>query len=286
MRIIAGEFRRRPIEAPEGFSTRPMPDRVKESLFGMLGQRVVGAAFVDLFSGSGSVGLEAVSRGAASAILVERDRRAFEVLCRNIERLGCSDRAEAVMNDALGMSVVARCPRPTDVVFVDPPFPMARNIGTWAQIRAQCAELAGLLAPDGFLIVRTPWPFLMEVESVADAASPGPAVPPVRRLKEKRKKDRYRWDPAALERQGRGAGAQRGKGSPIAPGHEPEQPDDEPGDEPSDELADELADETGDALAGLAPGPKVMGELTIAGTRGPETHIYGKSAVHWYMRAT
>lgn len=280
MRIIAGEYRRRSIEAPEGFNTRPMPDRVKESIFGMLGQRVKGAAFVDLFAGSGSVGLEAASRGAASVLLVERDRRAFEVLERNIEELGCGDRAEAVLNDALGQSIVARCPRPVDVVFVDPPFPMAREPGTWAMIRSQCAELAALLADDGFLIVRTPWPFLLDAMApVEEGGAPVP-ISPQRRAKDKRKKDKFRWDPAIQERVGRGVVV---KGGPRVPADGPVKPHVpiEPGDAEDDGLDDAAADD-----AGLVPaGPKVFGELTIEGARGPETHIYGKSAVHWYMRA-
>ncbi|MBL8757263.1 MAG: 16S rRNA (guanine(966)-N(2))-methyltransferase RsmD, partial [Phycisphaerae bacterium] len=151
MRIIAGEYRSRRLWSPEGLATRPMPDRVRESIFGMLGTRVKNAAVVDLFAGSGAIGLEALSRGAASCLLVDRDKLAAGAIERNIETLRCADRARLVTGDALGMSILARCPRPIDLVFLDPPYPLVEDAGGWARVKAQCAELIRLLADDGFL---------------------------------------------------------------------------------------------------------------------------------------
>ncbi len=89
MRIIAGEFRRRLLRTPEGYDkTRPLPDRVKESLFGLLRGHCEGARVLDCFAGSGAFGLEMISRGAAQVVMVERDRAVARILQANIDTLG------------------------------------------------------------------------------------------------------------------------------------------------------------------------------------------------------
>lgn len=121
MRIIAGEWRGRPIVAPKGDATRPTADRTREALFSMLGSRLGsfdGLAVADLFAGSGALGLEALSRGAASCLFVEQDRAALDALRTNIDKLsaaGAEVRAGSVL--ALGP---ARAP--LDLVMMDPPY--------------------------------------------------------------------------------------------------------------------------------------------------------------------
>ena len=88
MRIIAGLYRSRSLEAPPGLATRPTSDRLRETLFNVLAPRVKGAAFLDLYAGSGAVGIEALSRGAASVEFVERAPTALKVLRANLARLG------------------------------------------------------------------------------------------------------------------------------------------------------------------------------------------------------
>src|ERR1700751_4032084 len=88
MRIIAGTFRSRTLQAPEGLATRPSSDRLRETLFNVLAPRIEGAAFLDLYAGSGAVGLEALSRGAARVVFVERAPAALAVLRGNMESLG------------------------------------------------------------------------------------------------------------------------------------------------------------------------------------------------------
>ena len=88
MRIIAGTYRSRLLAAPKGVATRPTSDRLRETLFNVLGARIPGAAFLDLFAGSGAVGLEALSRGAATVAFVERAPSALAVLRANLARLG------------------------------------------------------------------------------------------------------------------------------------------------------------------------------------------------------
>jgi 16S rRNA (guanine966-N2)-methyltransferase len=120
MRIIAGEWRGRALVAPKGEATRPTADRVREALFSMLTSRLgsfEGLAIADLFAGSGALGLEALSRGAASCLFVEQDKPALDALRTNIAKLGAKAdvRAQSVL--ALGPAAT-----PLDVILMDPPY--------------------------------------------------------------------------------------------------------------------------------------------------------------------
>ena len=143
MRIIAGRWRGRPILAPAGDSTRPTSDRVREALFSMLASRLgsfEGLQVADLFAGSGALGLEALSRGAAHCVFVEKDRRAVEAIRANIAALGAS--GEVLPRGAEH----AALPAPVDLAFLDPPY----GSGLAA------ALLAALpLAPGGWASVET-----------------------------------------------------------------------------------------------------------------------------------
>lgn len=144
MRIIAGAWRGRAIEAPAGTATRPTSDRAREGLFSMLTSRI--GSFedlhvADLFAGTGALGLEALSRGAAFCTFVEKDRAALDALKRNVDRLGTGDRAD-IRAQAVGH--VPPPVRPCDIVFIDPPY------------RTGLAEpalerVAGWLAPGGWI---------------------------------------------------------------------------------------------------------------------------------------
>lgn len=119
MRIIAGEFRSRKIEAPVGDKTRPTPDRMRESLFSILQLEVEGADFWDLYAGSGSVGLEALSRGARWVTFVEADRDAVECLKKNMKALKVESRTRVIAG-----KVGAAFKHPMGgIVFADPPYP-------------------------------------------------------------------------------------------------------------------------------------------------------------------
>jgi len=119
LRIVGGLWRSRVVRFPDADGLRPTPDRVRETLFNWLGQRLHGLACVDLFAGSGALGFEAMSRGADRLVLVERDRKVCEQLRRTAQELGC-DRAEVVQADALAW--LARPGERYDVAFVDPPY--------------------------------------------------------------------------------------------------------------------------------------------------------------------
>ena len=149
MRIVAGAWRGRPLEAPPGESTRPTADRVRETLFSMLASRLGSfedLRVADLFAGSGALGLEALSRGAAIATFVESDARAAATIKRNAERLGASERARVLGGSALSL------PRaePFHLIFADPPY--AAGSGTAAVAAVVQAEW---LAPGGWLSVET-----------------------------------------------------------------------------------------------------------------------------------
>jgi len=122
MRIIAGIWRGRPIEAPPGRETRPTSDRAREGQFSMLNSRLGGfedLQVADLFAGTGALGLEALSRGAAFCTFVEKERAALDILRRNIARLDAGERADV---RAQSVEHVLPPPRPLDLVLMDPPY--------------------------------------------------------------------------------------------------------------------------------------------------------------------
>jgi 16S rRNA (guanine966-N2)-methyltransferase len=123
VRVVAGEFKGRPLHAPRGARTRPTADRVREALFSILGD-VSGAGVLDLFAGSGALGIEALSRGAASVTFVERDRRAVEAIRRNLEAVGAV--ADIERRDVLGFLAAAE--GRYDLVLIDPPYDFAARL--------------------------------------------------------------------------------------------------------------------------------------------------------------
>jgi 16S rRNA (guanine966-N2)-methyltransferase len=153
LRIIGGAWRGRRLRFPDAAGIRPTPDRVRETLFNWLGGRVIGARCLDLFAGSGALGLEVLSRGAAYVQFVEQDRVSARELARLLGDWG-AENASVRRADALG--VLAGPPEPFDLVFLDPPFESDLGIraaerlegGGWLAERAliyvECAARAGL----------------------------------------------------------------------------------------------------------------------------------------------
>ena len=157
MRIIAGKHRGRKLLAPDGQRTRPITDRVKESLFNILLPWTDGAYVADLFCGTGSFGLEAISRGAAHCWLADMDASAVSLLKQNIEMVDESDRATVWQGDIERMlpAWMGELAEPLDIVSLDPPYPLARK---WMKAgRIDLLEpLAEVLASDGVIVLRTP----------------------------------------------------------------------------------------------------------------------------------
>ncbi len=128
MRVIGGKARGRRLAAPRGKGTRPTPDRVREALFSILGADVPGARVLDLFAGTGALGIEALSRGASGATFVEQDRRVVEVLRQNLKVLMLKNGSGKPLAEVLvlpverGVGSLARAGEAFDLVFADPPF--------------------------------------------------------------------------------------------------------------------------------------------------------------------
>lgn len=161
MRIIAGKYRRRKLLANPGDVTRPITDRVKETLFERLGKRVAGRRVADLFAGTGTLGLEALSRGAQSVVFVENDRRAFELLEQNIARLGVKEATLCLRADVFRCSFRPKgAPQffPYDLVFFDPPYRMAAGIRPGRPLYRALLRLAreDVTAAGALLVVRAP----------------------------------------------------------------------------------------------------------------------------------
>ena len=124
MRVIAGRFRSRVLDAPAGMATRPTSDRLRETLFNVLAPRIEGARVLDLYAGSGAVGIEAVSRGAAHVEFVERATPALKALWGNLARLGIVS-GVAVRAQTVGAFLRGAASGGFDVVFLDPPYDLA-----------------------------------------------------------------------------------------------------------------------------------------------------------------
>ena len=147
MRIIAGEARGRQIEAPSGRHTRPTLDRVRENIFNMLQNDIPGSRVLDLFAGSGALSLEAISRGAAFAVLVDSDRNACTVQEKNIRTLGFEDRSRQFHCEwKKAVRELRKENESFDIVFLDPPYAMT-------DMREVFAELIPLTGPDSLVIL-------------------------------------------------------------------------------------------------------------------------------------
>ena len=149
MRVIAGRYGGRRLRAPAGAATRPTGDRVREALFSILGARVAGARVLDLFAGSGALGLEALSRGAERATFVDSAPAAIAALRANVAALGAE--GEVVRADAMRwLRSASAAARQYDLVFLDPPYRRAEALGSGLS-----DGLPALLAPGALVVAET-----------------------------------------------------------------------------------------------------------------------------------
>jgi 16S rRNA (guanine966-N2)-methyltransferase len=137
VRVVAGAFKGRPLHAPKGLAVRPTPDRVREALFSILGP-MDGLRVLDLFAGTGALGIEALSRGAASAVFLDSDRRAVDSIRRNLDAVGGPPARVRRQSAGSFLAREAAVGERYDLVFADPPYSSA---GAWA------ARLSELLPP-------------------------------------------------------------------------------------------------------------------------------------------
>ena len=152
MRIVAGTYRSRRLVAPAGTTTRPTSDRLRETLFNVLGPRVQGARFADLYAGSGAVGLEALSRGAAFCCFAESSRAAVAAIRANVAALQVTSARFCLESRGVARVLGEQdgCGVPWDLVFLDPPYEAAEEYAS--TLRAIAARQALLLGP-GALVV-------------------------------------------------------------------------------------------------------------------------------------
>jgi 16S rRNA (guanine966-N2)-methyltransferase len=126
VRVIAGQFRSRRLKSVPGLLVRPTPDRLREALFNVIALRVNDAVFLDAYAGTGAVAIEALSRGARHAILIERNTAALTVLRENLHALGIDGQATVVRGKAVGLLPDYQC----DIAFIDPPYELTGEYGS------------------------------------------------------------------------------------------------------------------------------------------------------------
>jgi 16S rRNA (guanine(966)-N(2))-methyltransferase RsmD len=148
MRVISGQARGLKLKAPEGLETRPTTDRIKESFFNIISQELYDADFLDLFSGSGSIGIEALSRGSASAVFVDAGNQSIEIIKDNLSRARLTDKAEVIKGNVLSVidSLGAKG-KQFDIIFMDPPYSMGLVEASLDAIRK-----ANILKDNGFIV--------------------------------------------------------------------------------------------------------------------------------------
>lgn len=148
MRVIAGTARGRKLKSFRGWDIRPTPDRVKESLFNILGTRIVESHFLDLCAGTGSIGIEALSRGAQRVVWVEKDRKACQLIEENLRRCGFTTGGILMRCDVLhALSLLEKEGATFDIIFLDPPYR-----STLAEQILQKLAISHLLASSGLII--------------------------------------------------------------------------------------------------------------------------------------
>jgi len=149
MRIIAGEFKGRRLQAPKWAGLRPTSDKLRETLFNVVAARIPGARVLDVFAGTGAVGLESLSRGADRAVFIERDRRAAALVAANAQLCGVADRC-AIIRDTAEHALAGHLEgAPFDLVVLDPPY-------DFEPLASVLDAAARHVAPDGLLVLEHP----------------------------------------------------------------------------------------------------------------------------------
>ncbi len=153
LRVIAGSARGKKLKAPAGINTRPVTDMIKEAIFNVLGQDMDDVRFLDLFAGSGSMGIEALSRGAARVVFIDRDSGSVRIIKENLENCGFqTDNYQVYKNDVFkAVDILEKKNEKFDFIYVDPPFTDEEIFDRIMQRLDQ----AHLLTEEGILLIRT-----------------------------------------------------------------------------------------------------------------------------------
>jgi len=150
MRVIAGSAGGIQLDVPKS-GVRPTMDRVKAAIFSSLGDAVIGARVLDLFAGTGALGIEALSRGAAAALFVEEKAAAVKTIERNLARTKLEGRVRP--QDVFAFLRASHAPEQFRIVFADPPYEKTKSGGQFTQLLLESGELAGLLEPSGVFVL-------------------------------------------------------------------------------------------------------------------------------------
>lgn len=170
MRVISGTAKGRKLKAPPGLHTRPITDMIKEALFNVWGSRVIGAAVLDLFAGSGSVGIEALSRGAEQVVFVDNAVGAVKTIHANLLHCQIPSGYDVLRSDVLlAIKRLAGQKSSFDLIYIDPPFVQEDLF----ELVMDTLSQAGILADEGIIVIRTPRNRDM------------PSFPPLRRYRHK-----------------------------------------------------------------------------------------------------
>ena len=152
MRVISGKAKGKRLKAPSGINTRPLTDMIKESLFNVLGLNVAGSSFLDLFAGSGAVGIEALSRNAGLVLFVEKDNHAIRAIKENLANCGFIEGYEVHRNDVFkALDLIKKRGLLFEYIYVDPPF---TNEPIFEEV-LQRLDKADILAVEGIIVIRT-----------------------------------------------------------------------------------------------------------------------------------
>lgn len=160
MQIIAGAYKSRQLKTPKGRATRPSSSRLREALFNILQGTIEGACFLDLFAGSGAVGLEALSRGAREAVFIEKEREAARCIKQNIAALEVGGRASLFTGDLF--SLLGRLRKSFDIIFADPPYESGPLSGRLLQL----IDETELLKPGGLFLLEESEKTAIEAEGL------------------------------------------------------------------------------------------------------------------------
>lgn len=143
MRIVGGKFKGRKLLEFSGQSVRPTPDMVRESIFNILQFRIHGAYFLDLFSGTGAMGIEAISRGAKEVVFNDKDRESVKLIKKNLEKLGEVDGVKVLNCDAL--TLLKSTDKKFDIIYIDPPYK--------TELGVSCLPLVNRVLSDGGVVI-------------------------------------------------------------------------------------------------------------------------------------
>ena len=146
MRVISGSARGKKLECPEGIDIRPTLDRVKESVFNMIAFDIAGATVLDLFSGSGALGIEALSRGASHCVFVDKSSQSIDATQKNIEATRFGDASSVINTDSIDF--IKKTDKTFDIIFIDPPYESELYESSLRAIKD-----SGILSDDGFIVL-------------------------------------------------------------------------------------------------------------------------------------